>query len=330
MRRLSAGNFVLKALGLLLVTAAALKGHELLTVPVARQDFWSGRPFLIGQVECELALGLWLLSGLCEGWAWLASLLCFGLFCGVTLYKGLTGATTCGCFGAIHVHPWVTLLAIDLPAVVALGLVYPHSAVVRFVSCLRRQNSRRQTLGRLVGPALSLRSTLTAGGIGAALSVTSPLLIFHEPATATATYEVLEPETWTGRKLPILSYIDIADQLQQGTWLVLFYHPGCPDCQNAIRKYQKLLGDLADNQDLLRLAFIQVPPDGAGLPDTAPLGVLGHMAPSKEWFVATPVTALLEDARVRKVWDAHALAADDFIDQVVDCRLALLQSERVF
>ena len=35
MRRLLASDVVLKALGLLLLTAAVLKGHELLTVPVA-------------------------------------------------------------------------------------------------------------------------------------------------------------------------------------------------------------------------------------------------------------------------------------------------------
>ena len=94
MRRLSANDIVLKVLGLLLLTAAVLKGHELLTVPMANNDVWTWRPFLIFQVEFELALGIWLLSGLFKRLAWLAALLCFALFCGVSLYKALTGAAS--------------------------------------------------------------------------------------------------------------------------------------------------------------------------------------------------------------------------------------------
>jgi hypothetical protein len=118
-------KFVLRVLGLLLLTAAVMKGHELLTTPMANTDIWSNRYFLIFQVEFELALGIWLLSGLFRRAAWLVVLGCFTLFCCVTLYKGLTGAASCGCFGRIHVNPWITLFAIDLPAVLALLLFRP-------------------------------------------------------------------------------------------------------------------------------------------------------------------------------------------------------------
>ena len=57
MRRLSASDVVLKALGLLLLTAAVLKGHELLTVPTADKDLWSWRPFLIFQGGIRVGLG---------------------------------------------------------------------------------------------------------------------------------------------------------------------------------------------------------------------------------------------------------------------------------
>lgn len=62
--KLSANDIVLKVLGLLLLVAAVMKGCELLTVPVANADIWSNRYFLIFTVEFELALGIWLLSGL--------------------------------------------------------------------------------------------------------------------------------------------------------------------------------------------------------------------------------------------------------------------------
>lgn len=98
-------NIILKLLGLLLLVAAVLKGYELLTVPMANTDIWSNRYFLIFQVEFELALGIWLLSGLFKRAAWLAALGCFSLFCCVALYKGISGAASCGCFGRVHVNP---------------------------------------------------------------------------------------------------------------------------------------------------------------------------------------------------------------------------------
>jgi hypothetical protein len=134
MRRLSGSDIVLKVLGLLLLAAAVLKGHELLTVPVAGKDLWSWRPFLIFQVEFELALAIWLLSGLLKKAAWLTSLLCFSLFSMITLYKAITGAASCGCFGSVHVNPWITLLAIDLPAVIALSIFRPGKVLSPRVS----------------------------------------------------------------------------------------------------------------------------------------------------------------------------------------------------
>ncbi len=53
-----ASDAVIKVLGTLLLSAAVLKGHQLLTEPVANSDIWSNRAFLIFQVEFELALGI--------------------------------------------------------------------------------------------------------------------------------------------------------------------------------------------------------------------------------------------------------------------------------
>ena len=102
---MSGNDIVLKVLGFLLLVAAILKGHELLTTPVAGKDLWSWRPFLILTVEFELALSIWLLSSLLKKAAWLASLLCFSSFSVITFYKAVTGSASCGCFGSVHVNP---------------------------------------------------------------------------------------------------------------------------------------------------------------------------------------------------------------------------------
>jgi hypothetical protein len=69
---------------------------------------------------------MWLLSSLLKKAAWLAAISCFSLFSAVTFYKAITGYASCGCFGSVHVNPWITLFAIDLPAVIALAVFRPE------------------------------------------------------------------------------------------------------------------------------------------------------------------------------------------------------------
>jgi len=304
MRQLSGSDAVLRILGLLLLTAAVLKGHELLTVPVANRGLWTWRPFLIFQAECELALGLWLLSGLFKRLAWLATLLCFGLFCCVTLYKSLTGAASCGCFGTVHVNPWLTLSAIDLPAVVALTLFRPPLSSTLVLSFLRRQESISGTLGSLLKPMPSLpRFAATAASGLVLLGLTTPILALNEPALVTSRYEVLEPEMWVGKELPILEYIDIADQLKQGTWLVVLYQHDCPHCREAIPKYRPMTRRWGKEGVAIRMAFIEIPPYGRALFPVDSGYTLGRLADVKEWFAMTPVTALLVEGKVKATWE---------------------------
>ena len=337
MGKISAGDVVLKALGLLLLTAAVLKGHELLTVPVANKDIWSWRPFLIFQVEFELAMGIWLLSGVFKRLAWLAGLLCFGLFCCVTLYKGLSGAASCGCFGRVHVNPWITLLAIDLPAVIALSLFHPKgllaslryswTLVVRVVHLSWRASrgltwrslSRlRVILGRPLTGAISMRLAIVASVALLALGTTTPILALNQPAIATSKYEVLEPKTWIGKQLPILKYIDIGEKLKRDTWLVLFYHYDCPDCQKAIPQYERMAHDLVGNEDFLRVAFVEIPPYGPSQLRQDPTYACGHLANVKEWFVTTPVVALLtQGGKTKAAWDAESPDFEAILAEII-------------
>jgi len=306
-----ASNIVVKILAIALLTAAVLKGWQLLTEPVANNDIWSYRPFLILTVEFELALAIWLLSGLFKKAAWLVTLLCFSVFSAITLYKGITGAETCGCFGSVHVNPWITLFAIDLPAVITLSIFRPGLSFLPVLSFLltllsfpcKRESIKTIGLNLLTPLPSAPRFAMTAFLTIAILGISAPILAFNEPAMVTSSYEVLEPETWVGRKLPILEHIDIAESLRKGTWLVLFYHYDCPDCGTAIPKYENMARDLAGNEDFMQIALIAVPPYGQPpVSEDCPC-VLGRLAETKEWFVTTPAVALLTDGRVTSAWE---------------------------
>jgi thiol-disulfide isomerase/thioredoxin len=303
MRRFSTSGIALKVLGLLLLTAAVLKGHELLTVPVANKDLWSWRPFMILQVEFELALGIWLLSGIFKRSAWLAALTCFSLFCCITLYKGLSGAASCGCFGRVHVNPWITLTAIDLPAVISLCLFRPAGLSRPPLSLLQGRKSIRNTVRYLLAPLPSPPRFAVTAALGVAtLSLTAPILAVNKPPSVTSTYAVLEPETWAGKALPILESIDIAARLEKDRWLVVLYHHDCPDCQKILPEYERMAEDLAGNEDFLRVALVELAPYGEP-PGGLPLRhTRGQLSDAKEWLVTTPCVLLLAEGRVLQVW----------------------------
>lgn len=116
--------------GLLLMAASILKFQEMLTIcvpswPDNKYGFWESYEFLLIQIPLEFALGVWMVSGLFRKAAWIAGTLAYLGFVFVTVFKVITGAESCGCFGQIHVNPWITLLAVDIPFFLLLAIFRP-------------------------------------------------------------------------------------------------------------------------------------------------------------------------------------------------------------
>jgi len=251
-------------------------------------------------------------------------LLCFSAFSAITLYKALTGADSCGCFGSVHINPWITLFTIDLPAVLALSIFRPEFSLppaLSFpltLSFLRKQESIKDLLKEFLTPLPSApRFAMIAFLMIAILGVSAPILALNEPPQVTSRYEVLEPKTWLGKELPILDHIDIAESLKKGTWLVLLYHYDCPDCAWAIPMYEQMARELEGNEDFLRIALIAVPPYGhAPVSENSPC-TLGRLAETKEWFVTTPAVALLTDGKVKSAWEEKAPDLDTILQSKV-------------
>src|SRR5438270_5056315 len=91
-----------------LLAAALLKTNQLFTDP--------GLGLLYGSrwrdaalAEYELALALWLLSGFRLRSARRLALLTFTTFGAYALYLGVSGESSCGCFGKASVNPWWTV-----------------------------------------------------------------------------------------------------------------------------------------------------------------------------------------------------------------------------
>src|SRR3989339_147156 len=120
------GNKIVMMLaGLLLIIASILKAHQILTTPILTKGFWESWEFLLIQIPLEFGLGVWLVSGLFRRAAWLAGAVADFGFIFFTIQKILIGAESCGCFGQVHVNPWVTLFTIDIPFFLALLIFRP-------------------------------------------------------------------------------------------------------------------------------------------------------------------------------------------------------------
>jgi hypothetical protein len=127
MRRLLSYSWISKAVGALLLAAAALKLQGLGTDAVGRMGLFSMPEFQLAVVEVECFLGIWLISGIRPIASWLVSLATFTCFAAVSLYLAMVGQASCGCFGGLSVNPWHAF-ALDVGIIALLGFGRPELA----------------------------------------------------------------------------------------------------------------------------------------------------------------------------------------------------------
>lgn len=285
--------------GVLLV-AAGLKGHQLATEPVLGTGILDSRWFLIGVVEFELFFGLWLLANLRPRWTRVAALLCFGLFAAVSLYKAVSGAASCGCFGRVEVNPWYTF-TLDTAAVLAL-LRWQPSGITSTTLLPSQAFLLRATAVTLAWLCVGFPAAVAMGKYQPAILAEDGIILGNDNLV------IIEPEKWTGKRFPLLPFIEdtpgqlkpgerpLRERLAEGNWIVVLYHHDCPECQKAMPKYEDMARRMAQDPTAPRVALIEVPPYGNAnslkLSSEAPC-TYGGLSDEKEWFVETPVGLVL-------------------------------------
>ncbi|MCD4831380.1 MAG: hypothetical protein K8R02_06175 [Anaerohalosphaeraceae bacterium] len=338
---------VMNIAGLFLLIAVVLKSQQLLSEPIMSKGFWESWEFFLVQIPLELGLAIWLLSGLFRKAAWLITTISFGGFIAVTLAKALGGVESCGCFGSVHVDPWITLLAVDVPIFLLL-------LVFRPLGC------------KLLPPPWPKPAHFLAIAIPTfiLLPVLEITIIFNRPPDKTDEYEVVNTADWTKParqepiaevnssepnvalvpaandvnvspinvvveanapaeppeqlvRWPMLEHINIAETLGSGIWVVLMYHTDCPDCADAVPEYEQFQRSLAGNDDAIRFAFIGMPPyaePGTGPVPGDSICTLGRLSDAKKWFVQSPLVVVLLDGRVLGVWEGNAPNLDEIFE----------------
>ena len=289
-------RFVVAAI---LLLAAGLKAHQLASVPlppVVQGSIFSplleqlnDRSLLMIVVLGEILFALVVIAGIWRRWMWLLSLLVFTAFMLVSLMKGLSGESSCHCFGAVPTSPWVTA---GLDFVIVILLVIVREQFEWTFSFPNRKKLVAVLIAWLVlaGPALvAMLSLKQQPHITLGTEFTSP---------DGRKMILLEPETWIGKEFPLISrFVQPNDSeiLKQGTWNVLLAQPDCPKCQ-------EMKADLeARNAKGIAIVMIPSRTNENRLQSPFPLFMLDSQ---NDWFVTTPCVVKLVDGVCVAVGDS--------------------------
>ncbi len=123
-------TIVAKVCGVILVAAVVLKIWGVSVGGVAQPLTMITPHAQLFGVVCEGFIGVWLLSGLDRRRAWFASVVLFTVLAGVSLFLISEGLSSCGCFGRVVVHPWLTFV-LDATLIALLLIFRPMPEPVR-------------------------------------------------------------------------------------------------------------------------------------------------------------------------------------------------------
>jgi hypothetical protein len=245
-------------------------------------ELLNNRGLLIFVVEIEILFALVLFSGIQQQWTWLISLLCFTIFSAISIMKGLSGESSCGCFGVVTVNPWITA-SFDIIIVILLAFF---------------REPFKLNFGLSIPDRKKLAIVLTVWFF---LAVPTLFVMFSLKRQVHATLGteftgpdgnrmiLLEPENWIGKEFPLASrFVQPADyeMLKQGEWSVILIHADCPKC---LQLLSEMNGQINKN-----VAIIEIPSgSNSKVPKTDfPYFKLDE---NNGWFVTTPFVVKLSD-----------------------------------
>lgn len=230
--------------------------------------------------ELELVLGGWVLTMGFRPRSVKAVLAgCFLLFATVAAYRLAAGYASCGCFGRVAVNPFYTLAA-DGCALFALVVNHPFHPKHR--------------------AARAWLSLQNAAALAVIALIAVPIYHHFAHSGSPGAIEVVEPEKWIGKRLPLLPFIDVGDQLKRGDWIIVLHRHDCDQCRALLAAYERSHPREAgsDHHAACRVAFVELPPYGDMPVVTNSTAVAGRLSATKQWLATAPTTILLRDGTV--------------------------------
>jgi len=232
---------------------------------------------------------------LLPGLARLAGIVMLGSFLPVLIGDVALGASSCGCFGAVQIPPWVTLVT-DVFFLASLLFI------ARGVPALRmpRQLPTWQVLVVGIWSVLSVAIAFGLTPSGTALGGVDAPSGVVAAAGPTEGYYLPDYTAWQGSAfldLDVAAWIrGLPEDIEQGQQYLLFYRKDCEHCHE--------LMELFFTEELLLPTTAVAVPERAGYPT---VGVqpfpcdscrLAELPAGVDWFMQTPVLVKLADGVV--------------------------------
>ncbi|GHT45338.1 hypothetical protein FACS189454_04650 [Planctomycetales bacterium] len=264
-----------------LLFAAGLKAYQLATVPSLGEGILHARWFNILVVEFEIFFAFWLISGLLPKLTWLASIALFSMFTLVSLFKAISGETSCGCFGNVTVNPWITA-AFDAGIVLLLTLTKSNLSVPLHITRWKFRLSA----------VILFWMILTMPVVWLSLNVKTATLTKTGELTSGFRNIIMNPADWVGAKFPLLSFLDegVAKKIMVGKTSVVLFRFDCEECKNLIETVHDKSGYI----------FVAIPSEGNNA-SLFSLPEYTSLPADREWWGETPVVFSLENAMVAGV-----------------------------
>jgi hypothetical protein len=295
-QRTGAGPLMVRCIaGSLLLLASAAKfssfvdGYWLFS-GMLQDDRWIEIPL----IEFELLLGIWLISGVKKEWSWRVAILTFSVFAAISLYRVAAGFKSCGCFGAISTPPQ---LALVMDCVIVLGLLVFRPKISSDDADVGRGANRARVSGCILASfVLAVPTTV--------VMVSMEIAEARDIEKAGAI--ISDPGKWATSRFPVARFLETADDVESGLWLVLFYKEGCSACLDAKAQFEEFAEELIGKQNVPRIALIRCPPYSEETSATPKKHVIyGQLKRSLVWngALSPPFAMLLDSGKVTALFE---------------------------
>ena len=219
-------------------------------------------------------------------------ILMLGAFLPVLVGDLMLGASSCGCFGAIKVNPWVTLV---MDVTFFLGILFLGRREPRLAISPSLPTSRVIAVGMW-----SLLSVVAAFATSADLPAIPSEVAGDLPALPPDGYYLPAYEEWLGqpfRELEIAAWtVGLPDDLDVGQQFVIFFRKDCEHCHELLEVY------FSGALDRPTTAIAVPERDGWPTENLQPFPCsecrVAELPAGIDWFLQTPVLVRLIDGRV--------------------------------
>lgn len=257
--------------------------------PSSRDLLFESRLLAIVTIVLEYGTACWILGGIKAGYCRIFTLWLFALFAFASSVWIVQGKSSCGCFGALKLSPWVSLF-VDFCAIAIVYLFGDEFEKPKAFAATRNWRSVR-----CVSSLCLFICLLTVTFISLQQLKISTFDVSTGEISGDG-FVLLKPADWIGKQLPIVKYLPGLEKELNGNVMLIFVRKDCDACHEYLKKLESKERDFT-------LVFVEVPSNGPDFVDNPYIWF--ELPDTYDWFVETPAAVRVIDGSIVGVRMGH-------------------------